>query len=369
RYPQLQLVAEQQAPLYFGIGIPLGDDQMRDWINITLQAMKEDGTYDRIYRKWFSSEPFALPMWPDMAPGIDMTIAHMDEWVKWVRFSPGIFAGSPEDLHEPITVAATTPASAPVLQPTRLLESATVIPGPTATVTVGLITTNNTVTPALPAAGRPLSILVPTQEPSRVNTVVPVTPTAPAIAPPTSSVTDVTSPTVALSPAPVPPVVAAVQIQFPLTVTVLSTVNINARTRPTTDAPVISLVSGGTSWPALALSEDGEWVQIALPAAVRGWVARRLLMEADQFVDDATSVAAPSVATAQGIPMTPTSQLLFATATTYQITATDSLASIAQQYYGEQRLWTLIYDANRAVIGDDPNVIPIGIEIAIPAKP
>jgi len=334
RYPQLQLVAEQQAPLYFGIGIPLGDDQMRDWINITLQAMKEDGTYDRIYRRWFSSAPFALPVWANMTMGSAMTIV------------------------------ATTPAVAPILQPTRLLESATVIPRPTAT--ADLVTTR-AVTPASAAAGQPLAILVPTQEPSRGNTVVPVTPTALAQTP-TSLVTNVISPTAPL-PLPSPPIVAAVQVQFPLTVTVLSAVNINARTRPTTDAPVISLVSGGTSWPALALSEDGEWVQIALPAAVRGWVARRLLVEADQFVDDVTPVATPLVATAQVILMTPTPRPLFATATTHQITATDSLASIAQQYYGEQRLWTLIYDANRAVIGDDPNVIPIGIEIVIPAKP
>ena len=54
---------------------------------------------------------------------------------------------------------------------------------------------------------------------------------------------------------------------------------------------------------------------------------------------------------------------------THRIDATDTLASISQEYYGTQTLWRLIYEANREVIGDDPNVIPLGAELLIPEQP
>lgn len=37
----------------YGLGLPQGDHRFRDLVNFTLQEMKEDGTYDQLYRYWF----------------------------------------------------------------------------------------------------------------------------------------------------------------------------------------------------------------------------------------------------------------------------------------------------------------------------
>ncbi len=47
------------------IGLPRFDHTFRDLINFTLQELKSDGTYDRLYGKWFGdAEPFSLEVWP-----------------------------------------------------------------------------------------------------------------------------------------------------------------------------------------------------------------------------------------------------------------------------------------------------------------
>lgn len=61
KYPaRLKLVTEEftQKPYIFtqepyAIGVPQGDSRLRELINATLQAMKQDGTYDALYTKWF----------------------------------------------------------------------------------------------------------------------------------------------------------------------------------------------------------------------------------------------------------------------------------------------------------------------------
>jgi nucleoid-associated protein YgaU len=55
-------------------------------------------------------------------------------------------------------------------------------------------------------------------------------------------------------------------------------------------------------------------------------------------------------------------------ATTYTVQANDTLPSIAAQMYGDASRWTAIYDANRSTIGEDPNVLPAGAQLTIPAK-
>ena len=74
--------------------------------------------------------------------------------------------------------------------------------------------------------------------------------------------------------------------------------------------------------------------------------------------------------TESSTPITPaataTPRLLFTNAVTHRIQATDTLATIAEAYYGAQRHWRLIYEANRTLIGDDPNAIPVGAELMIP---
>src|SRR3712207_3340275 len=44
----------------------------------------------------------------------------------------------------------------------------------------------------------------------------------------------------------------------------------------------------------------------------------------------------------------------------------DSLQSIAERVYGDAIKWTVLYDVNRAAIGDDPNALAPGLELKIP---
>jgi len=45
---------------------------------------------------------------------------------------------------------------------------------------------------------------------------------------------------------------------------------------------------------------------------------------------------------------------------TYNVQPGDSLFSIAQRAYGDGNQWHKIYDANKQVIGNDPNLIRPG---------
>lgn len=49
----------------------------------------------------------------------------------------------------------------------------------------------------------------------------------------------------------------------------------------------------------------------------------------------------------------------------------DTLGSLALKYYGHATpdYWQLIYQANKAVIGDNPNVVKRGIVLKIPELP
>jgi nucleoid-associated protein YgaU len=53
---------------------------------------------------------------------------------------------------------------------------------------------------------------------------------------------------------------------------------------------------------------------------------------------------------------------------TYTIESGDTLAKIAQKYYGDETLWRKIYDANKTAIGDSPDNIKVGTQLKIPPK-
>ena len=46
----------------------------------------------------------------------------------------------------------------------------------------------------------------------------------------------------------------------------------------------------------------------------------------------------------------------------------ESLSVIAQKYYGSANDWPRIYQANKAIIGDNPDRIRVGQKLTIPAK-
>ena len=53
---------------------------------------------------------------------------------------------------------------------------------------------------------------------------------------------------------------------------------------------------------------------------------------------------------------------------TREIQSGDTLQSIAEEVYGDAGQWQRIYDANRDVIGNDPNALKIGTTLRIPPR-
>jgi len=51
---------------------------------------------------------------------------------------------------------------------------------------------------------------------------------------------------------------------------------------------------------------------------------------------------------------------------TYSVLPGDSLSKIAQKFYGNPSLWSKIYQANKALIGPNPNLINPGQKLTIP---
>lgn len=56
---------------------------------------------------------------------------------------------------------------------------------------------------------------------------------------------------------------------------------------------------------------------------------------------------------------------------THTVESGDTLSGLAKKFYGSeaQAYWMEIYEANKEVIGDSPNVILIGQVLNIPEKP
>jgi nucleoid-associated protein YgaU len=52
----------------------------------------------------------------------------------------------------------------------------------------------------------------------------------------------------------------------------------------------------------------------------------------------------------------------------YEVQSGDTLAVIAQQFYGDSTQWRRIYDANKEAIGDDPDKLKLGTKLTIPPK-
>ncbi len=51
---------------------------------------------------------------------------------------------------------------------------------------------------------------------------------------------------------------------------------------------------------------------------------------------------------------------------TYTVLPGDTLSKIAQKFYGNASLWQKIYQANRTMIGSNPNIIKLGQKLTIP---
>ena|SRR5436190_13570535 len=52
----------------------------------------------------------------------------------------------------------------------------------------------------------------------------------------------------------------------------------------------------------------------------------------------------------------------------YTVEAGDTLATVAEKFYGDSTAWRKIYDANKSAIGDDPDKLKVGTQLRIPPK-
>ncbi|QGK71846.1 transporter substrate-binding domain-containing protein [Allosaccharopolyspora coralli] len=57
RNPELEVSTEFDTGEQYGIGVRTGNTQMREFINQSLQKLKESGEYDKLYQKWFDKLP------------------------------------------------------------------------------------------------------------------------------------------------------------------------------------------------------------------------------------------------------------------------------------------------------------------------
>ncbi|WP_223651944.1 LysM peptidoglycan-binding domain-containing protein [Hymenobacter psoromatis] len=56
-----------------------------------------------------------------------------------------------------------------------------------------------------------------------------------------------------------------------------------------------------------------------------------------------------------------------AASTTYTVVSGDSLSKIAKNHYGDAANWHQIYEANKAIIGSNPDHIEVGQELTLPS--
>lgn len=57
------VLSERLSNAPIGIALPRNDSALRDFVNLTLQDMLADGTYARIYQRWFGVAPASVELW------------------------------------------------------------------------------------------------------------------------------------------------------------------------------------------------------------------------------------------------------------------------------------------------------------------
>ena len=67
-------------------------------------------------------------------------------------------------------------------------------------------------------------------------------------------------------------------------------------------------------------------------------------------------------------PKDATAKAVSTSAGTHVVRSGDMLSRLAKTYYGHERHWQLIYEANKATIGDDPGDLTVGMTLIIPKR-
>jgi nucleoid-associated protein YgaU len=82
----------------------------------------------------------------------------------------------------------------------------------------------------------------------------------------------------------------------------------------------------------------------------------------------ASPVASPSPGLAGATPTAAATEATAGGGESYEVQSGDTLATIAQQFYGDPTQWRRIYDANKDAIGADPDKLKLGMKLTIPPK-
>jgi len=62
--PDLSVLSLRMTETPLALGLPAGDSEFRDLVNLTLQAMREEGQLGALYSAWFDDTPPAWEIWP-----------------------------------------------------------------------------------------------------------------------------------------------------------------------------------------------------------------------------------------------------------------------------------------------------------------
>lgn len=64
------------AGVALGIALPMNDSALRDLVNFTLQDMQADGTFARIFQRWFPNQAVPeIERWPGSSPSVESLLA------------------------------------------------------------------------------------------------------------------------------------------------------------------------------------------------------------------------------------------------------------------------------------------------------
>ncbi|HUB24294.1 MAG TPA: LysM peptidoglycan-binding domain-containing protein [Tepidisphaeraceae bacterium] len=94
--------------------------------------------------------------------------------------------------------------------------------------------------------------------------------------------------------------------------------------------------------------------------------ARHLKIGMVLNIPDASGAVAAAPASAESSTPVPT---LAVSSHTYKVQASDTLMRISRKLYGSSQQWQKIYDANRALIGDNPARLKVGMVLQLPQSP
>ena len=292
-----------------------------------------------------------------------------------------------------VTTSVTAPSAATATATATGTATATPYPTPAETAAVAAAIPTFTVAPTISPTATATAAAAATAAPSATNR-----PTAPATRTPTPTRTVPATPTATAT------LVNNASVQL----TVPESYKVNARAATTVDSAILAVLDLGTTHRVVARTYDDSWLQIVLPDGQAAWVfagsvdvtgvlgllpviITNAAGEAIATLDESPAPAAPEpagtevvgtevvdreVVDSDAVEAAPTASLPTEPATPlpdgsrlHTVAPGEYLKQLALLYYGDELLWSLIYDANLDVIGADPNILSAGQQLVIPPAP